>query len=854
MNEELRKNELFQTAHIMILVCYTLVSIILIGEAILLGWESWALILILVSIIVAWRIHFKEVFSEYTRLWIYSMLMMATYFFYGIHRTSTYDLCAVMTAVIMLYTMTGVVPLITLCQGTFFLTFAFDIMGMIHDGEVFSFLVVTRSLLHLAVVIMAGWIARVIIERWSRALGKVTREIAVLKDETGRLNDFLANVSHEIRTPANAVIGFTGICLEEEEKESIIKNMTQVMKAGQKISDQISDILDYSEIDRRILANNKEEYMLASIVNDVREVVAPAVPEGLELIINVDPSIPCVMKADQGKLKKILRHLIENALKYTKKGGVYVNIYPLWESYGLNLCIEVEDTGIGMDKAEAEKALSGRYQGDSSRTRQGGGLGLGLSVVSGFVASMGGFMSLKSSVGEGTRVRISIPNEIIDKKSCMSLASKESLHLGAYVRFDKFESPDVRVFYGRLMRTIVEGLDITIHRVDSLNDLKRLAATVPLTHLLTGKEEYARDASFMRTLAKNTMLVVAGDRDDDPASFPGAVLMKKPVTGLLVAEFLNMEPGKSKEKNLRMMCPSVRALVVDDEPMNLSVAKGILGRYGMEIETVISGYEAVDACAAKDYDIVFMDHMMPGMDGVETARRIRHLSRNAESGCMIVALTANAVSTAKEMFLKEGFDGFLSKPIEIGELERIIKKVLPKSKIEYEEVRQNDPHSGAVREEKDTKENSSPYARLAQTGIDTEQGIFFCQGDAEFYDSLLLQFSQEATAKSKRIIEALEKNDRKNYEVFVHAVKSTAKMIGAMELSEEALALETMASEGKEIETALHAKMIRDFTDVAAAIEEAFGCEQAKPGEAIAEAEAEPLVTVMEFEPEPEES
>ncbi|MBR1875643.1 MAG: response regulator [Lachnospiraceae bacterium] len=811
MDERLKENELFQTAHIMILICYTIFATILIGESLLLGWETWALVLIVAGIVSGWIIHIRARIPEYARLWIYSSLMMATFFFYGIHPTSAYDLATVMCAVIILYSMTGVKKLILLCQITYLVTFAYDIAGMISSGFVFTSLEVTRSLLHIAMIIMVGWVARVIIDRWGRVLNRVGRELRELKEGTEQLNDFLANVSHEIRTPVNAVMGFTEVSMEMEKDERILGNMHSVMEAGRRINDQISDILDYSEIYRGSLAENCEDYMLSSVIYDVSAALMPLMHSSCELIIDVDPKCPAVLNSDSLKLKKILHHLLENSLKYTKEGGIYAHLYTVDTDYGVNLCIEVEDTGIGMEAQEAEKSTGGFYQGDSSRSRQGSGLGLGLAIVNGFTAAMGGFMKITSHIGEGTKVVLSLPQQVTDEKSCMLIPEKEVLNLGAFVRFSKFKSPDVREYYRRLMSNAVTGMEITIHRVESPEELKRLCDSISLSHLLVGVEEYEENKDFLESLANKTIVVIAAGEDFTVAGTSLCAPIPKPISTFSIVEILNMKPGFHGEADIRMVTENVRVLVVDDETMNLSVARGIFERYKMQVDTALSGYEAIERAGNREYDIIFMDHMMPGMDGVETVKRIR-AGRGEKAGCpAIVALTANAVSTAREMFLKEGFDGFLSKPIELHELEHILKRVLPEDKLRYEPAdRAEQAGTAGTKEAAKTTEGEGPEKSegYRDVGIDRDRGLFYCQNDKELYDSVLMQYAKDHKEKAERLETAFAAGDMRNYEIYVHALKSTSKMIGAGKLSETAEKLENMASQGEQLPESTHREMM----------------------------------------------
>ena len=251
---------------------------------------------------------------------------------------------------------------------------------------------------------------------------------------------------------------------------------------------------------------------------------------------------------------------------------------------------------------------------------------------------------------------------------------------------------------------------------------------------------------------------------------------------------------------MKIRCPGIEALVVDDEPMNLTVAKGIFKGYGMNVTTVLSGQEAVEICRERAFNIVFMDHMMPGMDGIEAMKAIRADRTVISRDMPIVALTANAVSTAKEMFLSAGFDGFVSKPVELTELERVLKRVLPKSSIVYETVLESD--HGEERGYKDLK----------AAGIDTASGLRYSQRDEQLYNTLLKQFVTEAPAKRSKINRYFESGNFRDYEILVHALKSTSRMIGADDLSERAKSLEMLAKKGgKGITGEMHEKVMEIY-------------------------------------------
>ena len=800
------KNDNFQASHLMLLIGYTILAVILIVESFLMGWEKWALIPITVGMVFSWIFHIRQLLSSNARLWFYAILMMFSFFFYGIHQTSTFDLAVVMSGIMVLYTLTGKKALINFAVITYYLSMGYAITVMVMSGEQFDSLIISRTVMHCLIIFLIGWFSKAIIDKWTQVLDKSKDEIVMLTDATNRLNDFLANVSHELRTPVNAVIGLSGICIDKEEKDDIRRDMISVRNAGRKVAEQIGDILDYSEIDRKNIVVNCEDYMLSSILNDLVTEIREYKSKDVELIIDVDPAIPSVMNSDATKIKKILRALISNGLKYTHDGGVYVRISCEDQDYGVNLSIEVTDTGIGMSEEELERVYERFYQVDSGRARLGGGLGLGLSIVSGFVSLLGGFMIIKSKPDVGTTVHVSLPQTVVDASSCMSVNNPDKLCLGAFLHFEKYENPVVREYYNSMVLNIVNGLGIQMHRVDNTDNLKRLKESLHMTHLFVGEEEYCSDIELMEELAKEMIVVVVANQDFTLPAKSNARIMEKPFYCFPVTAILNTDINTRIKEGGKLRLNGVRALVVDDEPMNLVVGKSIFKRYGMVVSTATSGPESIDICREKQFDIIFMDHMMGGMDGVEAMKKIRGDVTGLDNNVPIVALTANAMSSAKQMFLSEGFDGFVSKPIEIEELERVLKQVLPKSLLSFEfEDEDGNSYIGEEEEESEAQEviikepeKKTLAEKLEGSNIDVEAGLKYCLGDEEFYNTLLIQFANEASEKIPALMNFYEQKDWGNYEIIVHALKSTSKMIGAMDLSEEALKLEKAAKEKKE--------------------------------------------------------
>ena len=828
------KNDLFQAAHLTILISYSVFSIILSAETFLMGWETWPLIPIMVGVTLSWILHVQQSYSDQQRIWIYSAFIMFTYFFYGSHRTSVFDTVSVMSLLLILYTMVGYKPLITFLQVLYYVTFGYGLMMMWADGETFDSLIVSRSLLHFAVITAISTVSKTIIDKWLAVLKRSDGEIEKLTDATDRLNGFLANVSHETRTPINAIIGLTGICIDEEQDSEKRANLISVREAGRRVAEQISDILDFTEIDRKKLTNNYEDYMLSSLLNDLMEEVRPFKPKELELVIDVDPSIPSVMNTDVGKLRKILRHLIMNGIKYTAEGGVYVRLFSISEEYGVNLVIKVTDTGIGMTEEELERVFERYYQADSGKSRRGGGLGLGMTIVSGFTSALGGFLTISSKPDVGTTICVSLPQKVIEPSSCMSVDKPEKLCLGAFLHLDKYHDPNVREYYNMMIRNIVRGFGVQMHRVDNVSNLKKLLASVKLTHLFVAEEEYQAAADQIEKLASDIFVVVIADTDFRLPAGSHARIMVKPFYCFPVAAVLNAERSTQVTGEI-VTFPNVRALAVDDEPMNLIVAKNIFRRYGIAVTAANSGKEAIELCRKQKFDIIFMDHMMPEMDGIEAMKLIRANLAKEHCEIPIVALTANAVSTARAMFLSVGFDGFVSKPIVLVELERVLKKLLSKFLVvthsaqiqtsfapvsEQTEVQPETECSAEIK----PPDNESALRKLEAYGINTADALEYCDGDETFYFSLLQLFASEYNEKSKKMNRYLEEKDLKNYEILVHALKSTLRMLGGAVLSDRAKMLEYAAKDGNyELIVQNHDGLMADYRMLTEKIQMIFG-------------------------------
>ncbi len=801
MEENRNERENIWSSHLVTLFSHTFFCMVLIVEDLVLGWEHWMLPLIVIKMIVCWWLHLAQFFTPTQRLRIYAALGLVIFFFYGVHATSFYDMAAVMVVLLLVYTTTGEMELIYLWMAAYYLTVFYDLFFVPEFRFPISVLSVTRLLLHLAMVALAGHLARMIIMHRRSTAADFMEQIVRLEDTNRRTEDFLTNVSHELRTPINAVTGISAVMLKNEHDVSRKKDLRAIQEAGKRLSDQIGDILDHTEINTGRLQISEDNYMISSLISDLySEMHVIHGARDVALLFDIATDLPGILRGDGRKIKKIIRHLIENAVKFTKQGAAYVRIAGIKKEYGINLLIRVSDTGIGIDEEEIERLTERFYQSDGGRSRSAGGLGLGLSVVQGLTNAMEGFMQIKSVRDEGTTVLVSIPQKIVDSAPCMRLDEPEGLCVAFYDRPETYKIPGVWGFFNTLISNLERGLHLSVYRATQLSGLDGLLERIPLTHLFLGWAEYEKDVDYFENLGSQIRVVVITEPGRSPGENSRIRLLRAPLSSFSVVNALNdklpeggiPEAGEYIDAfaDRQMICPGVRVLVVDDEIMNLVVARGIFKDYQLAVETAGSGAEALEMCKSRSYHMVFLDHMMPEMDGVEVMKRMREI--DPKGTMKIVALTANAVSGAREMFFKEGFDEFLAKPLEYTELERVFRRLLPASSIRYIEAKEEQKQETVKAADKEVKPEVEPptedgrLIRLKRIGLNTADGMDYCMDDADFYLLLLEEFVAEAGAMADGLRTYSIQGDEESCHAVLSAVRSVAKMIGAPVLEEAA--------------------------------------------------------------------
>ena len=663
------------------------------------------------------------------------------------------------------------------------------------------------------VISLVTWIViRARIET-SQQLMENIRELEIVERSK---DDFVVNISHEIRTPINAVCGMSEAILQENLPTSVRSDVIDIQTAGRNLLATVSNILDFSELESGRMELVEESYNITSTITDIIN-MALTLENGkkLELIVDCDANLPSNLLGDEQKIRRIVMNLLENAIKFTKEGGIVLRITSRKEEYGINLIVNIKDSGIGMTQGDMEKIFSSFSQLDSKRNREEGGIGLGLAITQALVRHMGGFLTVDSQPGKGSEFQFTVPQKVLDETPIVSIKNKTHLFAACYLNMSKYGYTLLRDGYRKSVRHMTEQMGIMFRMCKNLPELKRRIEIENYSHVFIGWEEYCEDRDFFEELAKDITVVLILDYGLETRVGSNMLRIYKPFTVLSIAAVFNGQRIVQRQDmhdntRRRFVAPDAKVLVVDDNAMNLKVMARLLLPYQIKVVTALGGQESLDKLNTMDYDCVFLDHMMPEMDGVETLHRMRQKPGAYFQSLPIIAFTANAIGGAREMFMEEGFDDFIAKPIELSVLERMLRRYIPVQKqIDVDDETAQDAAAGP---DSDTAVVSgtgsvSPAARsllseekglkdLEQAGINIRLALSYC-GDRDGLRDIAIMYHSQGEQRNSQIEQLYKEENWKNYAIAVHALKSNSKGIGAEELAEFALSLEMAGKENR---------------------------------------------------------
>lgn len=788
-----------------IVVLFTLYSLNLLISMVRKGAEGWLPALVLIGIVAAWAINISRYRNFRVRAICISAIMQLMVILYAANTDSLSETIPTFMAILVITALYSFTDLLFLTLISAFIIFFYhgvvikSFAGMSGDELI-------RLASQLGNIFCMELVLYIWISKRNESHEQMYQVIEALMEAEKSKDDFLANVSHEIRTPVNTICGMSEMTLREHDPEKIRDEILDIRDAGHNLMSLVSDILDFSQLQQGKMNIEEEAYNITSTVNDIINMaMARKENKQVELIVDCDANMPSGLLGDEKKIRRVIMNLVNNAIKYTNEGGIVIRVFTRKEEYGVNLCVSVRDTGIGMSEEALENIFESFSQVDTRRNRKEGGIGLGLAISKALLQKMGGVITVRSRLGRGSDFRFVVPQKVLDEKPITQVKDRDKLNIAAYFDMEQFDMMAIRDEYSTLIMNMVKQLRVRCHVCRNLAELKRREEIEAFTHVFISLEEYQEDVAYFNELAKKTSVAVVIERYNDKfITNEDVIRLYKPFYILPVVSILNgsreAAGGKQMVRPGKFTAPGAHVLVVDDNRMNIRVVEGLLKEYQIKVTYATSGHEALEVIENMSYDFVFMDHMMPEMDGIETLHRIRDKVGRYYQTVPIIALTANAAPGNREMFLEEGFDDFVEKPLEISVLERVLRRNLPEEKIVYNDVHDVKSQDGEMgNKEIEPEQATAPDESGIVIGdLDVEKGIMYCGSEKAYLE--ILENCYEEGAEERAIIEKLfEDKDWKDYTIRVHAVKSTMKSIGANVLFEKAKALE-MAGRNNDID------------------------------------------------------
>ena len=617
---------------------------------------------------------------------------------------------------------------------------------------------------------------------------------------------FLNNMSHEIRTPMNSIIGLSEILQKEELDDEAKIEVNMLRTASYDLLSIIDDILTYARIDAGNLRLVGEPYQFEQLEKDILSSISNELQKkGLHLDIRINHNIPRLLWGDNVMLQQLFLYLLFISIDNTGNGRIILEVdcENDFENEMCTLKCKVADTGNGLSQIDIDSLFSIYETYDSRQSSNLKGIGLKFAICKELLAMMDGDIHVESIEGVGSCTTFYFRNRIVDPQPMIALETEEKPNVLIYV------TDDVRQ---QKWQYIMEGFRIRPKYIKNYHSFDRVLQEKKYDFIFVYSSVYSNLANIIELYGCEENTYVVAEYNNVYGDFGKCRLIRRPTSCIGVAEVLN---HKWKKEDYRrdasketFTAKNARVLVVDDNAVNLKVARSIFGKFGIDISVATSGEDGLKKIESEQYDLILMDMLMPDINGDEVLRRVRAKEEKYYKEVPVIALTAQSGTNVREEVLALGFQEYLAKPLKIRYLEKNLLEFLPEEmivrvKVEDKKDNKKEEKKGEKKETEKKEGNKAgkdvtvaASADHPASGLNTEKGLLNIGFNKEAYAAVLNTYY----AEGQRLLEQLPGLYESNISLFttnVHGIKSSSASIGAMEVSDLFKELEFAGKDGK---------------------------------------------------------
>lgn len=617
-------------------------------------------------------------------------------------------------------------------------------------------------------------------------------------------SEFLANTSHEIRTPINGILGFTGLLLKTRVNAQQKDYLHTIQKSSQGLLSIINDILDVAKLETGQLVLDYTPFNVRDELEATLQMLAPLASEKqLQLIAIVEQEVPLYLQGDAQRLKQVLANLVNNAIQFSGKGNIVVRVKCMAaEESGTQLKFEVVDQGVGISKDQQRNLFNAFTQADASNSRRQGGAGLGLAVARGLVEKMQGQIAVTSEPGEGATfwftAQFGLNRDTAHYSSYSKLAGKRLLicddnsmvveQLRSYCERWEVEYLVVNQETGiipALENQFEQGpVNCVLWDVSSARDIRDWVKNNEV--LKTLKDRYHCNLVLLSPASPE--LDYREEEEELCVSIVQKPLSHDELYQVLCKVAIDVDTESGSEADGHKSPANI--LAVDDNPANLQLIGELLRDLGATVTLAENGEEALQRYSEQTFDLIFMDIQMPGIDGLETTRRIRQQEADAQQPdtkqrTPVVALTAHAMTDQKAQLLLAGLDDYLNKPVTEAQLKHVIQRWTQKT------VRPQTQSSSA---ESPTAVDGSHHHNIP---VDLSLSLQLSNHKPVLARDMLTMLLQSLPDNREKITTALKKEDYETLGTVVHKLHGGASYCGVPRLKAACAKVEDLIQKKK---------------------------------------------------------